>query len=712
MREYESNILRGSIIEGTQLRLPRAQAIYRAANAYDYAEVIQCRRNYDYDEIITIKLTRLQIPENPIYDIHTEESVAVICKTDDESWPEVYAIRKDFPLGLSHSNPKPYKRPVSMCVIDFHFVDVRLQFSAYEYINDIRMWLEKNSVGELHELDRPLEILLSADRVCALIRETHKVIHEAVYEKTTAKTSILKFTENESPTHYVIAFVMEPVISSGIAYAPENLGELSELVQAINNETIPDGIVRSCQNVKAEGAKFPLLILLSAQQKRTFSDKTEEELYLVSTNISAHDVNHNKSRFTSEHFNKWLREVKIEIDGVILPSSRVVNRIANSTTVTIPHVTFIGTGTLGSNVIDHLWRKGVSEKIIVVDYDSYMPHNYSRHVLPARSVQRNKAQAMHDWYEGVDGQQMVSIPKDVLKLSKHEKEEIIERANLIIDASTIIAVERHLARDVESSLCRCCTIFLSPNGYDMVLLMEDKLRQNRLDLLEMDYYRQLIENNEISDHLSLPDTLRINTFSCRETSSKIDYDNVGVLASIASREIQCNYQHEQERAEIWRIDKTKGEVSHVDIPVDEWEVYKRDHVTIYVSKPLLKMMNEERERWGKRETGGCLCGCYDKDRNIIYVFSHIPAPEDSIHETNSFVRGKKGLTEAKNKIAKRTFFQVHYLGEWHSHPRGDSSPSFLDKKQFAEMNEELLQHDVPFVQMICSPKGFYVNGRM
>lgn len=712
MREYENNILRGSIIQGDQLRLLRAKAIYRAACVHDYAEVMRCQRNHDNDEIVTIKLSRLQIPEYPIYDIHTEEIVAVICRKKDESWPEVYATRKDFPLGLAHSNPKSYKRPVSMCVIDFHFVDVRLQFSAYEYINDIRMWLEKNSVGELHEPDRPMEILLSADRVCTTIRETHKVIHEAVYEKTTTKTSILKFTENKSPTHYVIALLMKPVISSGIAYAPEDIGELSELIQAINNETIPDGIVRMCKDVKADSAKLPLLILLSTQQKRSSNDKTEEELYLVSTNISAHDVNHNKSRFSSEHFNKWIQEVKIEIDGVILPISHVINRIANSTTATIPTITFIGTGTLGSNVIDHLWRKGVSEKIIIVDHDSYMPHNYSRHVLPAKSVQRNKAQSMHDLYEGVQGQQIVTITKDALKLSKHEQAEIIEQADLIIDASTTIAVERHLARDIEKSSCRCCTIFLSPNGYDMVFLMEDKWRRNRLDLLEMDYYRQLIENDELVDHLALPDSMRVNTFSCREKSSKIDYDNVGVLASIASREIQRHCQQEQAKSEIWRIDKTNGDVSHVEIPVDEWEEYRRNEATIYVSKSLLKIMNDERERWGNLETGGCLCGCYDKDRNIIYVFAHVPAPEDSKHETNSFVRGTKGLKEAKNEIAKRTFYQVHYLGEWHSHPYGDSSPSILDKKQFAEMNEELLQHDVPFVQMICSPNGFYVNCRM
>ena len=77
-------------MRGEKLQLPRAKAIYRAACRHNYAEVLQCQRNNDMDEIITIKLTRLQIPENPVYPILTEEIVSIVCRKRDNNWPEVY----------------------------------------------------------------------------------------------------------------------------------------------------------------------------------------------------------------------------------------------------------------------------------------------------------------------------------------------------------------------------------------------------------------------------------------------------------------------------------------------------------------------------------------------------------------------------------------------------------------------------------------------
>ena len=185
MHHYNSKILRGSIVRGEKLQLPRAKAIYRAACRHNYAEVLQCQRNNDMDEIITIKLTRLQIPENPVYPILTEEIVSIVCRKRDNNWPEVYVTRKDFPLGLPHSNVTAYKHPVSICVNDFYFYETRLQFSAFDYINDIRSWFEKNSVGELHDQNRPLEMLMLPDRVCTLLNEIDTLFSYVIYKKIT-----------------------------------------------------------------------------------------------------------------------------------------------------------------------------------------------------------------------------------------------------------------------------------------------------------------------------------------------------------------------------------------------------------------------------------------------------------------------------------------------------------------------------------------------
>lgn len=712
MKEYDDTIIRGSGVREDQLRLPRAIAIHRSASSHNYAEVSRCLRNNSGDEIIIIKLSRLQIPEYPQYTIHTVEEVAIICRKADDSWPEVYAIRKDFPIGLPHSNAKPFKRPVSMCVVDFLFQDVRLQFSAFNYINLIRDWFEKNSIGELHAQDRQLEILLSTDKMCTVDGESSEFKPDVIFEKVTDRSAILKFPVDKDPKQWLIPLSMETTISQSIAYTPSTLRDLSEIVCAEHNESVFDYLCRLCQKVPSRYSHLPILILLQTKQKRAVGDDMLRLMYILELKISSHDLNHNKERLSKERFKDWLLDSTMDIYGFLDTVCLSQNRRLNGTSVRIPNLVMIGTGTLGANVINHLVRKGACDKISIIDPDIYYPHNYSRHVLPASAMMQKKAQAMHELYKDVHELTITPINKNVLEITKSEQEHLYEKANVIIDSSTVIAVERHLARDINTSTGRCVTMFLSPNGMDLVMLVEDSRRLVRLDMLEMDYYRHIIENAELEDHLALPTEQRINSYSCREKSSVLDFDNIGILSSIASREIQRHYAEEMAVAEIWRINSVSGNVERVDIPLRGWDKYECDGVAVYVSQALEDEMNTERIAWGNLETGGCLCGCYDKDRKIIYVFANIQTPPDSIHNPTSFVRGSKGLNEAIKKISDRAYYQVRYIGEWHSHPYSDSRPSALDREQFAKLDDELLQQDVPFVQMICGTRDFYVKCRM
>ena len=67
------------------------------------------------------------------------------------------------------------------------------------------------------------------------------------------------------------------------------------------------------------------------------------------------------------------------------------------------------------------------------------------------------------------------------------------------------------------------------------------------------------------------------------------------------------------------------------------------------------------------------------------------------------------LNDSIDDIRLKSGNQVRYLGEWHSHPKGSSSPSTTDKKQFKDMSEQLGSEDVPFVQLIYGNDGIYVN---
>lgn len=712
MRDYNDKILRGSVINGDQLKHSRAKAIYRAACIHDHVEVVQCVRNSALDEIITIKLTRLQIPEYPDYPIQAEEGVAIICRQQDDSWPEVYATREDFPLGLPHSNAMPYKRPVSMCVVDYSFYDVRLQFSAYDFISSIQNWFEKNSIGELHEANRPIEIFMAPDGVCAQRGKMDITNPYLNFKRITDFTCTVCSSIKEDATHCMMTVVADQTIATSMIYKPRTLGELSDIIKIYKSDALIPYIVLESAKMPKYASRFPILLFVLTNQKRATSEDTRSQIFAAEILISPREVLIQFRTKSHKGIYEWMRTCPIKLydyrDDVCIEN----NMLANGVREVMPDITFIGCGTLGSNVLDHIFRKGICTKMVIIDNDYYFPHNYGRHILPASNVMEKKVIAFKKLYKDIQNLKITPIFKNACMLTTKEQEEFYGEASLIVDASTVLAVERHLARDISISHGRCCSIFLNPQGTDLVLLMEDKARTERLDLLEMAYYSALLENDSLQNHLEVPEQQRTSTFSCRSESNIMDYDDVGVLASIASREIQRHYQEQEAVVEIWKINKPRGDVSKVGVLVDVWDIYKIGDVTVYVSKSLQETMNKERIEWKNLETGGCLCGCYDRDRRIIYVFAQIPAPEDSKHEPTYFERGTMGLNEAKQQIAKRTYYQVRYLGEWHSHPQGEPYPSLLDKQQFEKLDSELLQQDVPFVQMISTPKGFYVNCRM
>lgn len=712
MRDYNDKILRGSVINGDQLKHSRAKAIYRAACIHDHVEVVQCVRNSALDEIITIKLTRLQIPEYPDYPIQAEEGVAIICRQQDDSWPEVYAMREDFPLGLPHSNAMPYKRPVSMCVVDYSFYDVRLQFSAYDFISSIQNWFEKNSIGELHEKNRPIEIFMAPDGVCAQRGKMDITNPYLNFKRITDFTCTVCGSIKEEATHCMMTVVADQTIATSMIYKPRTLGELSDIIKIYKSDALIPYIVLESAKMPKYASRFPILLFVLTNQKRATSEDTRSQIFAAEILISPREILIQFRTKSHKGIYEWMRTCPIKLydyrDDVCIEN----NMLANGVREVMPDITFIGCGTLGSNVLDHFFRKGICTKMVIIDNDYYFPHNYGRHILPASNVMEKKVIAFKKLYKDIQNLKITPIFKNACMLTTKEQEEFYGEASLIVDASTVLAVERHLARDISISNGRCCSIFLNPQGTDLVLLMEDKARTERLDLLEMAYYSALLENDSLQNHLEVSEQQRTSTFSCRSESNIMDYDDVGVLASIASREIQRHYQEQEAVIEIWRINKPQGDVYKVTVPIDEWDIYKIGDVMVYVSKSLQETMNKERIEWKDLETGGCLCGCYDRDRRIIYVFAQIPAPEDSKREPTYFERGTMGLNEAKKQIAKRTYYQVRYLGEWHSHPQGDPYPSLLDKQQFEKLDNELLQQDVPFVQMISTPKGFYVNCRM
>lgn len=709
MKDYNHKITNGSPIRGEYLKLSRAKAIYKAAMVHPYTKDVLCYVNGKGDAIIKMRMTHLEIPDEPVFEIHDEEVIAIICHPEDINLPEVYALRKDFPTELPHSNAKPFTRPVSLCVSDVAFADIRPQFNALDFLNSIRRWFCLNSINKLHESNRPLEVFFGFQEVCCILNERLGGNPYIKYTPKTKYSSSLEFVEKSKATHYLIGISTEKIHASNFVRIPQTMGDLKD-VQSTDELSLTDSLLAVLTKSVAGKAALPLVISIYITQISKDDKKTSQELFLIKTNCLPKDIVHKKKVLAKDVFERWFYELSVEVVLLEFMTSRSGNAINNGIKEWFKKVGVVGTGTLGSAVIDHWVRQGCAEEISLVDYDILLPHNLSRHTLATDKVMTSKVRSIKDSYHGILFHKINAIEGNFLTLSRNDKERLFKDTKLVMDFSTSIAVERNLANE-ECTFCRC-TSFLNPKGDDVVLLIEDKDRNSRLDLLEMDYYRNLIVDERFAHHLDQTETIRTNTFSCRSESMILNYENVRVLSAIISKQVRKYYTLGQACLSIWHFDTENGTVSSLPMTITNWHHEVLGGIQIYISDVVENEIQAMTASSLEKETGGCLFGSYDRDHNSIYVYYMVPAPEDSIHSPVSFVRGFKGLTAEYERITKLTYHQVRYLGEWHSHPNMPNTPSETDKKQFKELWEEQQSQDLPFVQMIYGNNGLYVTAAM
>lgn len=707
MKDYNAKIIRGKEVRKEQLRLPRARSIYAALIRHRYAEDVSCQINSDGDEIIRAKLICLEVPDEPVNEIRDSEEIAIICHKEDVSLPEVYALRRDFPTELAHSNARPYARPVSLCVSDVTFSDIRPQFNAYDFITSIRRWLSLNSENKLHEADRPLEVFFAFQEVCCLMNVPADKNPYVRYTKKSKLTSTLEFVEKSDATHYICWLPTEKIYASNFARIPRTLGDLRQINSSLH-KSLTDTLLFLLQKTVAGKASFPLLLLVYVTQQDRARTKFNKNLFVIKTVCSPVEVMTKIRELTAESFDTWFYQQPVEVATVLDMDSRQENALRNGVKNTLSKVAIIGLGTLGSALADHFVREGVTEELVIIDFDSLFPHNIGRHILPANKVMTSKVKSIKDLYTGIYDQKITALEGNYLALSKHDQERLNDGTQLIIDVSTSVAVERSLAH--KQGTFRRCTSFLNPKGDDLVLLMEDTARTHRLDLLEMDYYRNLIEDQRFEHHLDQTGKARTNTFSCREESVILNYENVRVLAAILSQQIRKRFLDEKELLNVWHFSIEEGTVEIHPMSVSTWSHYSSSNVTVFLSSVVEAKMKRMYEASPHEETGGCLFGSYDRDSGVVYVYYMIEAPEDSIHTPVSFVRGFGGLTDEYERITTLTYHQVRYLGEWHSHPNMPNRPSTTDDEQFEEMSAEQQGQDLPFIQIIYGNNGLFLRG--
>ena len=247
---------------------------------------------------------------------------------------------------------------------------------------------------------------------------------------------------------------------------------------------------------------------------------------------------------------------------------------------------------------------------------------------------------------------------------------------MVVDTSASVAAGRYVCHNIANKT-RCASLFMNPSGNSLVILVESADRSIKLDSLEMQYYRMLINEEQLKSHLERADSFSYSS-QCRNSSIFFSQDNVAILSGLASKALKKFEKDSTARICIWNIEelsiKQYNEVCEVFDEVIEggWKVQ--------FSKRLQEDLYRLRKEKLPNETGGILIGNFDFERKICYVIDHISNISDSVEYPQSFIRGSNGVLNKIQEIEKITAGNLIYLGEWHSHPNDITNQSSDDMK--------------------------------
>jgi len=371
-------------------------------------------------------------------------------------------------------------------------------------------------------------------------------------------------------------------------------------------------------------------------------------------------------------------------------------------------VVAIGLGALGSQVYLNLVRMGFGSWTLV-DTDYLLPHNLARHALSGLSIGKSKAESLSliGYTLGKDHPPAKSLVVDVLHpdTASAPLDEVLQSADLILDMSASIPVARRLANDIDTPAQRVA-LFLNPCGSDLVLLAEGEERTAPIDMLEMQYYRELLRNPTLATHLKRAGAGIRYAQSCREMSVILPQDRVAAHAAIGSRAVLNLVNGEADQIVIWHADPHRWTVDRIDVRTSPMIERHLGRWVLRADADLIAHVSALRQAKLPNETGGVLIGAFDLQRNLIYVVDALPSPADSLEWPTAYIRGSRGLRQRVEEVGTMTAGMLEYVGEWHSHPDGHSIlPSADDRTAFAWFAQQRLVDGLPPLMLIVGADG-------
>jgi hypothetical protein len=715
----------GNIISPSTLEIKKAKRLLKyIISGVSYIRLVEIRQKKEEGtECIIIDLD-IERPQRIEIEIKRTERLAIEFHIDDTSFPKVFSMREDFPL-VSHLNLQLSEYPKSFCLYEEPYDVIKLTWTPSNFIGQIRNWLHKTSVAQLHEdeqalepfiLSNPFRLILPVDFEINKIQDINiYYIHDAPY-----LTFVCGPNCNIKESEYTAIGFKTPITQHGIIkYTPDNLYKLRNILAEINfdlDTEIKSSLKKMYLDEKTKHfLNRKALFIFSIPLSRSNLDVIEriDNYAFITCDKTLNDIGIEYGIF-GQPINSSIKDIGLlfgetdsgDLKNISLYQIKIqyfldaqTASLYNGVSFVSPNIALLGLGALGSQVANNFIRSGFG-KWTLIDEDVFLPHNAARHLLSSEFVGYTKAKICRDILNSTIGEQLINnaICTNVITPSQNKEElsSALEESDFVFDFSASIAVSRFLASNNE--FARSISAFLMPDGKSLIVAAEDKERHIKLDWLEMIHYREVINNSDLSNSLNTPSYHRYGN-SCRDISVQLSQDDFAIWSGFASKKIRELIS--KENASLVIFYQLNYEVKQIEVDIYKTELLINSNWKIIFDDYIINKMAGIRKESLPNETGGILLGNCDSEHEKCYIVDIISAPKDSKEYPVSFIRGYEGLFDCVQDIEKRTLGQIKYIGEWHSHPNGCSvCPSNADIETFSWLESIMGIDSLPTLMMI------------
>jgi integrative and conjugative element protein (TIGR02256 family) len=709
----------GELIQPEALTLQPAKEVasFLLRGLHLYARFVEGRGSEihgKHSETVVIEV-EVELSQLAVADIHPVERISITFTDGDNAWPEVLALRKDFPL-VSHLNLRGKEFPRSLCLYERPYEENRSRWAPVSIVERVRSWLADTANGTLHKSDQPLEQLFLGTRDAIVLPESFRASPGAGPHRLNISHADLRpwgelFFANrvnqpgQAPGSLFLAttLITPPITHGVLRWIPQTLSELHSVCSDAGGDLL--GNLRTEMSTWDRGPNtlnsHLVLIVVFPKMRTAVSPIESYETWVYVSNDTIEVIGQvlgiwEMTNGVAGHViggvvnQEALNEVRVYPLNPTYALGRDGAATMNGVAPDLTRFTAVGLGALGSQVVTLLARSGFGLWSLI-DQDVLLPHNVARHQLTSDFVGLPKAEAMRQYLNRLLATQSVerAVFANMLDAGnlQGEVDVAVSSSTAVLDFSASVPVARYLARSTPKTV-RCVSSFINPSGTTLIMLAEDRDRTIRLHHLEMQYYRAVLNMPELAGHLSQGGVSTRYARSCRDVTSTIPAHRVGLHAALCASAMREALRLNVAQIKLW-VAQDDGSVQITEVCPTPTTEYGIGDWTLVVDEGLVEKLRSLRNSSLPRETGGVLLGIWDLDEKTVYVVDTIPAPPDSKKRKTSFIRGSEGLIEQVRSSVSATAEMVQYIGEWHSHPDGYATePSDDDAEVFSWIAEK------------------------